>query len=166
MTNIGACCFVCVSLLGVARADEHVETQAKRETTSRHLVYVELLGKAGAYGVGYEYTVMPWLSFGAAASYAVLGGQQLATAAPYVHSTLLGTSHDRMYGELGAIVAHSHIPSPVSDWSGMTSTGTAGFLSLGYEHVRNRLVVRASGSIVAGDGGVGPMVGISIGARP
>jgi hypothetical protein len=71
-----------------------------------------------------------------------------------------------MFGELGAIVAHSHIPSPVSDWTGMTSTGTAGFASLGYEHDRKRVVLRASGSIVAGDGGVGPMVGLSIGARP
>ncbi len=155
-----------VSMLStVASADERIETRVVREPT-RHLVYVELLGKAGAYGVGYEYTVMRWLAFGAAASYAVLGGQRITTAAPYVHSTLFGNPRHRMYGELGAIVARSQIPSPVSDWTGMTNTGTAGFFSLGYEHARKHLVMRASGSVVAGDGGIGPMVGLSIGARP
>lgn len=132
----------------------------------RHLVYVELLGKGGAYGVGYEYSLLPRLSFGGAASFTALDGQHLTTVAPYVHATLFGKASHRAYTELGAIVAHSHIASPVSDWKGMTNTGTGGFLSLGYEHARKRLVFRAAGSVVAGDGGVGPMVGISIGARP
>lgn len=166
MMRISLCLFWSV-LSTTARADPRIEKRAEHVApASRHLIYVELLGKAGAYGVGYEYTLMPWLSFGGAASYAVLGDQQITTAAPYVHSTLLGKGHRRLFGELGAIVAHSHIPSPVSDWTGMTNTGTAGFASLGYEHARNHLVLRASGSIVAGDGGLGPMVGLSIGARP
>src|SRR5882724_9779231 len=166
MTRIGVC-LSCLLISNGARADDRIEKRAEQEApASRHLIYVELLGKAGAYGVGYEYSLMPRLSFGGAASYAVLGDQRITTAAPYVHSTLLGTGHHRMFGELGAIVAHSHIPSPVSDWKGMTSTGTAGFLSLGYEHSRKHVVLRASGSIVAGDGGLGPMVGLSIGARP
>ena len=164
MTRIGLCVLL---LTTSARADDRVEKRAAPDApASRHLIYVELLGKAGAYGVGYEYTLMPWLAFGAAASYAQLGDQHVTTGAPYIHATLLGHARNRMFGELGAIVAHSHIPSPVSDWTGMTSTGTAGFASLGYEHDRKRVVLRASGSIVAGDGGVGPMVGLSIGARP
>lgn len=164
MTRIGLCWLL---LAASAHADDRVEDHAARDApASRHLIYVELLGKAGAYGVGYEYTLMPWLAFGAAASYAVVGDQHITTGAPYVHVTLLGHARNRMFGELGAIIAHSHIPSPVSDWTGMTSTGTAGFASLGYEHTRTHVVLRASGSIVAGDGGVGPMVGLSIGARP
>jgi hypothetical protein len=147
--------FLCCLLLSTAaRADD------------RHLFYVELLGKGGAYGVGYEYSLLPRLSFGGAASYAVLDDQHITTAAPYVHVTLLGKQRHRLYSELGAILAHSHIASPVPDWKGMTNTGTGGFFSLGYEHDHKRIVFRASGSLVAGDGGVGPMVGISIGARP
>ena len=166
MMKIGVCLFG-ILLSPAARADDHVEKRATPEKpASRHLIYVELLGKGGPYGVGYEYTLMPWLAFGAAASYAVLGDQRITTAAPYVHSTLLGKGHHRMFGELGAIVARSHIPSPVDDWTGMTNTGTAGFASLGYEHTRKHLVLRASSSVVAGDGGIGPMVGLSIGARP
>jgi hypothetical protein len=165
MTRLALCCSLLLAT--TAHADDRVEKQASPDApASRHLVYVELLGKAGAYGVGYEYTVMPWLAFGAAGSYAVLGDQHITTGAPYVHATLLGHASHRLFGELGAIVAHSHVPSPVSDWTGMTSTGTAGFASLGYEHAGKRVVVRASGSVVAGDGGLGPMVGLSIGARP
>ena len=149
---------IVVSLVGMraARADDG----------SRHLVYAEVLGKAGPYGIGYEYSVMPWIAFGAAVSYAVIGDERLTTTAPYVHVPLVGHHHHRLFGELGAIAAHRHIPSPVPDWSGSTHTGTAGFLSLGYEHVAKHVVIRASGSVVAGDGGLGPMVGISFGARP
>lgn len=162
-----AACLCCLVISRAATADDRVEKTAEVEAApSRHLIYAELLGKAGAYGIGYEYTLMPWLSFGAAASYVVLGGQRIATAAPYVHVPLLGKHRDRMYSELGAIVTHSQIPSPVTDWKGLTNTGTAGFVSLGYEHARKHVVVRASGSIVAGFSGVQPMVGLSFGARP
>jgi hypothetical protein len=141
-------------------------TAARAEPPSPHLIYVEVLGKGGAYGIGYEYTLMRWLAVGGAGSFAVVGDQQITTAAPYIHTTLLGQREHRLFGELGAILAHSRIPSPVTDWKGMSNTGTGGFLSLGYEHATRHVVLRASGSIVAGDGGVGPMVGLSIGARP
>jgi hypothetical protein len=147
---------VCLSLATPARADDG----------SRHLVYAEVLGKAGPYGIGYEYAVMPWIAFGAAISYAVIGDERLTTTAPYVHVPLLGHRRNRMFTELGAIAAHRHIPSPVPDWAGSTHTGTAAFLSLGYEHAAKHLVIRASGSVVAGDGGLGPMIGLSFGARP
>ena len=152
----GLVILVCLAVAAPARADDE----------SRHLVYAEVLGKAGPYGIGYEYTVMPWLAFGAAISYAVMGDDHLTTGAPYIHVPVLGHGHHRLYTEAGAILAHRHIPSPVSDWMGTSRTGTAGFLSLGYEHVTKHVVIRASGSVVAGDGGLGPMVGLSFGARP
>jgi hypothetical protein len=158
-----------VFLLGsaTARADDRVDSSTTTEApASRHLIYVELLGKGGAYGVGYEYTLMPWLAFGGAASFAVVTDQQIATVAPYIHATLRRHNQHALFTELGAILAHSRIPSPVSDWKGMSNTGSGGFLSLGYEHASKHFVVRASGSVVAGAGGLGPMVGISIGARP
>jgi hypothetical protein len=148
-------------------ADDRVEKATAIEApTGRHLIYVELLGKAGAYGIGYEYRLMPWLSFGGAASFAVIGDQQIATAAPYVHVTMVGTAQHRMFSELGAILAHSHIPSPVPDWNGSNKSGGGGFLSVGYEHASKRVVMRASGGVATGLGGLGPMIGLSIGARP
>jgi hypothetical protein len=130
------------------------------------LFYVEALGKAGAYGVGYEHTMTGRLSLGIAASYITVSDQQIATAAPYLHATVAGTARHALFGEIGAILAHSRIPSPVPDWDGMSDTGGGGYLSVGYEYARRHVVVRASGSIVAGEGGLGPMLGILVGVRP
>jgi hypothetical protein len=129
------------------------------------VVYVEALGKAGPYGVGYEHSITSTISIGAAASFISLEGQQLYTFSPYLHGTLLGEHRHRMFTELGGVIAHSRIPSPVSDWDGMTDTGGGGFLSLGYEYTRDRFLVRASGSVVAGEGGLAPMVGVALGAH-
>jgi hypothetical protein len=132
----------------------------------RHLVYAEGLGKAGPYGLGYEYSVLPRLAVGAAASYAVMRDQQLSTFAPYVHATVLRGKRNRMFGELGAIVAHSKIPSPVSDWNGMTSTGAGAFGSLGWEHASDHFVLRTALLGVAGEGGTALTVGFLVGWRP
>jgi hypothetical protein len=129
------------------------------------VVYVEALGKAGPYGLGYEHAIMKRISIGAAASFISLEGQQLYTFAPYLHGTLLGEHRHALFTELGAVIAHSRIPSPVDDWDGMTDTGSGGFLSLGYEYTRGHFLVRASGAVVAGEGGLGPMLGIAIGAH-
>jgi hypothetical protein len=150
----------------IAHADDGVHIAAATEVPSRHLIYAEVLGKGGEYGLGYESTLMPWLSIGAAASFAVIRDQQLFTIAPYLHATLVRRRAHALYTELGAVLAHSRIASPVADWSGMSDTGSGGFASLGYEHATAHLVLRASASIAAGEGGTGPMIGFSIGWRP
>jgi hypothetical protein len=142
---------VVAALAGRARADD--------------ILYVEALGKAGPYGLGYEHSIDKRIAIGAAASFISLEGQQLYTFAPYIHGTLVGAHRHRLFTELGAVLAHSRIPSPVSDWDGMTDTGGGGFLSLGYEYTRGHFLVRASGSVVAGEGGLAPMIGIAIGAH-
>lgn len=129
------------------------------------VVYVEVLGKGGAYGVGYEHVLTGRLSLGVAASFISMEGQQVYTAAPYVHGTLVGSQRHALFTEIGAVLAHSRIPSPVMDWDGMTDTGGGGFLSAGYEYRRDWFVLRASGSVVAGEGGLGPMAGLAVGAR-
>ena len=130
------------------------------------VVYVEALGKGGAYGIGYEHTLTGRLSLGIAASFVSVSGQQVYTAAPYLHATVVGSTHHALFSELGAVLAHSRIPSPVDDWDGMTDTGGGGFLSAGYEYRRGHVVLRASGAIVAGEGGLGPMIGLALGVKP
>ena len=130
------------------------------------VVYVEALGKGGAYGVGYEHVLTQRLSLGIAASFVSMEGQQIYTAAPYVHGTLVGSERHALFTEIGAVLAHSRIPSPVMDWDGMTDTGGGGFLSAGYEYRRGHVVLRASGAIVAGEGGLGPMIGLALGVKP
>lgn len=149
-----------------AHADD-LHAEAPHPTApSRHLVYGELLGKAGVYGVGYEYTLSPRLAVGAAASYASVRDQQVATLSPYLHVSIVRGAHHGLYGELGAVVAHSRIPSPVDDWDGMADTGAGGIASLGWERASRHLVLRASGSLVVGGGGAAPWLGLAIGVRP
>jgi hypothetical protein len=47
----------------------------------------------------------------------------------------------------------------------MTEGGVGGLLSLGYEHTSRHVVIRSSGSIAVGEGGVAPMLGIAVGGR-
>jgi hypothetical protein len=136
-----------------------------RAAQAEDIVYVEALGKAGAYGIGYEHVMTERLSFGIAASYMSVSGQQLYTAAPYLHATLLGKARHAMFGEIGGVLAHSRIPSPVEDWDGMTDTGSGGFLSAGYEYRRDYFIARASGAVVAGEGGLGGMIGLAVGVK-
>jgi hypothetical protein len=132
----------------------------------KHLLYAEALGKGGLYGLGYEYSLTRRLALGGAASFAVIRDQQVLTVAPYLHATLLSGSRHALFTEVGAILAHSRLPSPVTGWDGMTDTGGGGFASLGWERATRHFAIRASASLVVGEGGLGPMIGISIGARP
>jgi hypothetical protein len=149
----------------LAHADEAISKQAEPARSS-HLVYVEALGKGGLYGVGYEHTITQSLSLGVAGSFAVLNDQRVTTIAPYVHGTIKSGQRHALFTEVGAVLAHSHLPSPVAGWDGMTDTGGGGFASLGWEYSRRHVVLRASGSLVVGEGGIGPMFGFAIGVRP
>ena len=128
----------------------------------QNAIYVELLGKAGPYGVGYERRITDRLWLGFAASYASVRDQQIATAAPYVHARLLGT-RSSMFTEIGAVFVHTRIPSPVSEWDGMSDSGGGGFASLGWQRTWTHLIVRAHGSLMIGEGGVTPWGGVAIG---
>ena len=149
-----------------ARADDSLRVTAEPSPPSKHLVYVELLGKGGLYGVGYEYAVTDWLGFGGAASYSDIRDEQVITIAPYLHFTVLAGERHALFSEVGGILAHSHVPSPVMNWAGVSDTGGGGYLSLGWEYHRRHLVLRTSGALVVGEGGVAPMLGFAIGARP
>src|SRR5262249_46808808 len=70
---------------GIALAPVLASTAARAD-----VAYVEALGKAGAYGLGYDHELGWWsLSAGGAASFIVVRGQQLLTLAPYLHAPLV-----------------------------------------------------------------------------
>lgn len=153
----------------VASAEELRTTapQATAEPAPReHLVYVEAFGKSGLYGLGYERTLTPRLALGAAGSFAVVRDQQLLTLSPYVHAKLVRGRRHALFTDLGLTFVHSRIPSPVSDWEGMSDSGAGGFASLGWERDGRRLVLRAAASVFVGEGGVAPWLGFAIGVRP
>jgi hypothetical protein len=160
---------VAASVASVASADELRATAspASDEPAPRkHLVYVEVFGKGGLYGLGYERTLTPRIAIGAAGSFAVVRDQQVLTLSPYVHAKLLRGRRHALFTDVGLTFVHSHIPSPVSDWDGMSDSGAGGFASLGWERDGRRVVVRAAASVVAGEGGVAPWLGFVIGVRP
>lgn len=136
---------------GTARADD--------------VVYVEALGKGGAYGVGFEHAIADAISIGIAASWVEIEQQQVTTVAPYVHGRIVGNERHGLIAELGGILAHSKIPSPVDGWDGMTDTGGGGFVAAGYEYTRGHFLGRATAAVVAGEGGLAPMIGFLFGAR-
>jgi hypothetical protein len=134
-------------------------------TAHRQLVYGEALGKAGPYGIGWELALSRRLAVGAVGSIAVVRGQQLYTFAPYLHATLAGEHRHALFGELGAVIAHSRLPSPVPEWDGMSDTGAGAQAVLGYEYRRGRLVGRADLGLAAGGGGLAPFGGLALGVR-
>lgn len=157
-----------VAALVLFTATTHADDglRATADPPSRHLVVAELLGKGGFYSLGYEYTIAPWLSAGGALSFSEHREQQVFTASPYLHLTLLAGDRHALFSEVGAILAHSRIPSPVMGWGGVADTGGGGFASLGWEYRRRHVVLRTSGALAVGEGGAAPMLGFAIGARP
>jgi len=157
---------VAVACPAIAFAEDLSTTKrSESDALPQHTVYAEVLGKAGAYGVGYEYAITSRLALGVAASYAVLRDQQITTVAPYVHADFLRSKSHSMYGDFGLVVVHSRIPSPVPEWDGMSETGAGGQATLGWEWRPWRLVVRTSLGVAAGEGGVAPFFGLALGAR-
>jgi hypothetical protein len=140
-------------------------TPARAEPAN--FVYAEALGKGGPYGVGYERAIAPRLGIGAVASFAVIRQQQLATVAPYLHVAILrsGSGRHALFGELGLVVVHSRVPSPVASWDGTSDTGAGGLAALGYELAGTRVVTRAYLAAELGEGGLAPWLGIAIGVR-
>ncbi len=160
-----------IGLLGVvlAAGTAHAEpavtaTAPEAPDEAKNVLYVELLGKAGAYGVGYERKITDRLWLGAAASYADIRDQQITTVAPYVHARLLGT-RSSLFTELGAVFVHTNIPSPVPEWDGMSDSGGGGFASLGWQRTWKHVLVRAHGSVLVGEGGATPWGGIAFGVK-
>jgi hypothetical protein len=133
---------------------------------SRHLIYGELLGKGGPYGFGYEHAITSRLGIGAVGSIAGVRGEQFYTVAPYVHGTLLGRHRHALFSEVGLIVSHHRVPSPVPEWEGVADTGAGGFVSLGYELRVQHFIGRAYIAVAVGEGGVAPFGGLAIGFSP
>ena len=139
---------------------------AYAEPENPHLIYVEAGGKAGVYGVGYELAITPRLSLGAVASYAVVRDQHIAQGSPYLHATLLGRRKHSLFGEVGLVLVHSRIPSPVMNWDGMSESGAGGVAAVGWQRATRHLVLRAQGSVLVGEGGAAPWFGVAVGWKP
>lgn len=146
----------------IERATDDLATDAA-DRPRRHAVYVEVLGKGGLWGVGYDYLATRHLAIGATGSFAGYGGEHMLTFAPYLSIYPLPRPRHRWFIHAGAEVAHLSRPSPVPEWPGTSSTGVGASLATGYE-LRTRVLIRAYAMVTAGAGGVAPWLGGSLGA--
>lgn len=147
---------------GTSRANA-ADAAASSPRPSSSLVYVEALGKAGPYGLGYEHAITRRLALGAVWSYASLRGHQLYTVASYVHVTALARGRHALFGELGAAFVLSRVPSPVPEWDGMSDSGLGGQATVGWEWRPAPIVVRTYLGGAVGEGGAAPFGGLLLG---
>ena len=108
----------------------------------RHAIYLELGGRAGLWGVGYDWQPDPRIAIGAAASYYSFDGDHVTNFAPYVAGYPIRRGHHRAFVQLGPTVARRTTPSPYPDeWSGLTTTKLEVEAAGGYEY-RNGVLAR------------------------
>jgi hypothetical protein len=127
----------------------------------RHAIYLELGGRAGLWGVGYDWQPHPRFAVGAAASYYSFDGDHITTFAPYLAAYPLGLGHHRAFVQLGPTVSRRTTPSPVPEWDGFTTTKLTAEAGGGYEY-RNGVLARFYVMASKGDHLV-PWFGASVG---
>ncbi|MBA3538372.1 MAG: hypothetical protein H0T79_01980 [Deltaproteobacteria bacterium] len=138
------------------------EAEARTRRLRRHLVYAELRGKGGQYGIGYEYALLRPLSLGIAGSFEDADNTRRTTLAPYLHLTALRRGDNALFGELGAVVVRE---DSLMDRMTTTTHAFDALGSVGWERTHERLVFRVTGSVLAGDSGTAVIGGLSLGFR-
>jgi hypothetical protein len=132
-------------------------------TERPHAVYLDVLGKGGLWGLGYDYQALPWLAVGGVVSWYSLNGEHFTTLAPYVQATLFTRGHSHLFTQLGPQIVREATPSPVPEWMGTSTTGIGAEVSAGYEY-RNHILLRGYVMGVADKAdGILPWLGGSIG---
>lgn len=114
-----------------AAADPAVTAAAGRPRA--HALYLELLGKGGLWGVGWDVRLGARLGVGAAASFYVLDGQRVLSLSPYLAAVPFGGRRHRWFVHAGPQLVRVSTPSPVPEWPGTSTTGVGAEVSSGYE---------------------------------
>jgi hypothetical protein len=128
----------------------------------RNAVYLELLGKGGLWGLGYDFDLSRRWAVGAAASFYMLDGEQVLTLSPYAGVYPARGRHHSWFVQAGPQLVRLAIPSPVPEWKGTSSIDVGAELSTGWEY-RNHILVRGFVMASAGKNGVLPWLGLSLG---
>jgi hypothetical protein len=128
----------------------------------RHAVYLEVLGKGGLWGAGYDVHLSRRFACGATLSFYVLDHERVTSLSPYLAAILAGGARHRWFAHAGPAFVHVATPSPVPEWPGTSRSGLGAELSSGYEY-RDRLLVRVFGMATVGRGGAAPWLGASLG---
>jgi len=147
-----------VMMCGVAGADPSVTRSSE---PARQLISVELFGKGGLWGLGYEWRTGRF-AIGSVESFYLLAGDRFMTVSPYAAVYPLSGARHRWFVHVGPQLVHRTTPSPVPEWQGTSATSYDAELSTGYEYRRQALVVRGYAMASLGDHVV-PWLGTSVG---
>jgi hypothetical protein len=145
-----------------AHADDPASTHRAGALRHRHAIYVELLGKGGWWGLGYDAVLRPRFALGATASFHADDGERVISLSPYAAIYPLGGARHRAFVQLGPQLVRLERMSPVPEWPGQATSGIGAQLSGGYE-LRTRVLVRAFGMAAIGKHGIAPWLGVSLG---
>lgn len=128
-----------------------------------HAVYLEALGKGGLWGVGYDRLLADRAALGITGSLYFLDGQRIATLSPYFTHYFRGETRGRWMLQAGPqLIQQSTATAQIPEWSGTSSTRLQAQLGVGWEH-RSSTLLRLYGMVAAGNKGVAPWMGASVG---
>ena len=170
MIRVATClALLCVFSLTASADTGSDETEVRvriasqeQATTRKHSLYLEIFGKGGLYGVGYDYRWKRLVGVGVVASAYQIGSERTLSLSPYLSLYPLRRGHHSWFAQAGPRLVTSKVNSPVPGWEGDRSTSMGAQLSSGYEY-ENRILMRAFVMAVAGQGGVSPWAGVSVG---
>lgn len=145
---------------GVAGSEVAAPAPPKEEHP--HALYVDLLGKGGLVGLGYDVVFKGRLSAGATLSFGTFDGQSVVTVSPYLGLNVPLQREHRWFVHAGPQWMRLSTRSPVPEWSGTSASRLGGQVSLGYEY-RGPLLLRAYGMLAVGEKGIAPWAGLSVG---
>jgi hypothetical protein len=146
----------------VALAALLVAPATAAEPRPRQVAYVELFGKGGLGGLGYDIELGERVGAGLAASFYVLDDSRILSLSPYLTTWILGDGRHRWFVHAGPQIVRVSMRSPVPEWPGTTRHGVGVEVSSGWEY-RARVVVRVFAMGTWGKGGFGPWLGVSFG---
>jgi hypothetical protein len=151
-----------VPVVAVAEEAQLGEPIVETPLRQPHVAYVEILGKNGLYGLGYDFATSERWAFGGAGAFFVAGDERILSFGPYANFYPIAGRSSAMVLQAGAQFVQVWVPSRVFGWSGTSATGLAGQFSAGYEY-RNGFLFRVLVSGVFGQGGIRPWLGIALG---
>ncbi len=150
------------ALAGLAAAGAAADPGPSARTAAPHAAYFEVLGKGGLYGLGYDWAFADRLAVGGVTSFMILDDERVLTLAPYLNAYPLAGRRSALLVQVGPEFVHVGVPSRVAGFSGTSSTGIGGQLSLGYEY-RSAFLFRFLLTGIVGRGGVRAWLGFGLG---
>jgi hypothetical protein len=145
----------------IAAAPSQIAATPK-STLRQHSLFVELFGKSGLYGIGYDYRLKRRVGVGVVASAYKIEGERTLSLSPYVTLYPLLHGHHGWFAQAGPLIVSTKLKSPLPVLDRDFSTSLAAQVSSGYEY-KNRLLIRAFVMGVGGSDGISPWAGMSLG---